>query len=113
MPKISPICQEVIDTQFRVASQRFQLRFAFILESLILLQLEQLLVKESVKNRTEFHVNYFSEEADPKYEADYRPSAAVAELSLYLRDFAAKMSQTMVQSKGKHFSSYNLSDIDD
>ena len=64
-----------------------------------------------MKTPTEFHQNYFSEETDPKFNQSFKPSPAVQELGVYLTDFIAKLKNTMVQSKAKHFS-YSMADLD-
>ena len=58
-------------------------------------------------------MNYFSDDAEATYSMSFVPSPTVGELALYLREFAAKLSQTMIHAKGKNFNSYNLSDIDE
>jgi len=61
-----------------------------------LLQIEQLLYKESKKAPTEFHKSYFSEECEPDFEDTFTPSPAVSELGTYLQNFVAKLRQTMI-----------------
>ena len=74
----------MIEAQLSIAMKRFHQRFAFVLESLLLLQFEQFIVKESTKTPTDFHKNYFSEETDPDFSTAFAPSPAVQDLGAYL-----------------------------
>ena len=95
-PHLAPTISRVITAQLSIASKRFHSRFAFILESVFLLQFEQLLVKENSNSATKFQKSYFSEETDPEFNENFEPSKAMTDMKDYMSIFINKLKQTMI-----------------